>query len=90
MKKRKLLNLNMKIFWVQVFKKLLIYQKILEGIKLEYINNEEDFFYEIVTNIKFLDEINIDIKVKNAICFIDLPGFGIDSYLIQKLYNFII
>ena len=53
--------------------------EILEGVNKDFINNEENFFYEIYTKIKFIDEFKYDNKLKNQICFIDLPGFGTNN-----------
>ena len=54
-------------------------RKILEGSNGKFTNNEEDFFYEINIKIKFIDNLKIDNKLKEKICFIDLPGFGTNN-----------
>jgi hypothetical protein len=53
--------------------------KILNGFNNDFSNNVEDFFYEIYTKIKFVDEFNFGDKLKDQICFIDLPGFGTNN-----------
>ena len=53
--------------------------KILNGVNNDFSNNVEDFFYEIYTKIKFVDEFNFGDKLKDQICFIDLPGFGTNN-----------
>ena len=54
-------------------------RKILEGSNGKFTNNEEDFFYEINIKMKFIDNLKIDNKLKEKICFIDLPGFGTNN-----------
>jgi len=54
--------------------------EILEGANGKYIENEEDFFYEIDIRIQYIHENKqIDDDLKEKICFIDLPGFGTGS-----------
>ena len=66
-------------------------QKILEGTNGKFTKNEEDFFYEINVKIKFIDELKIDDKMKQKICFIDLPGFGTNnSFEVTETYSHLI
>ena len=58
--------------------------KILEGINGKFTNKEEDFFYEINIKIKLIDKLKIDEKLKEKICFIDLPGFGTNNPFEEK------
>ena len=58
--------------------------KVLNGVNKEYINNEENFFYEIYTKIRFIDENNFNDTIKDKICFIDLPGFGTENIFEKK------
>ena len=51
-------------------------KKILESINKEYSKDENDFFYEIYTKIKFFEEYQFPLKLREKICFIDLPGYG--------------
>ena len=53
--------------------------KVLNGVNNDFSNNVEDFFYEIYTKIKFVDEFKFGNKLKDQICFIDLPGFGTNN-----------
>ena len=53
--------------------------QILEGSNGKFIDNEEDFFYEIDIKIKFVDDLKLDENLKEKICFIDLPGFGTNN-----------
>jgi len=53
---------------------------ILEGANGKYIEDQEDFFYEIDIRIQYVHENKqIDKNLKEKICFIDLPGFGTGS-----------
>ena len=54
-------------------------RKILEGVNGKFTNNEEEFFYEINIKINMIDKMIIDNKLKEKICFIDLPGFGTNN-----------
>ena len=54
-------------------------QNILSGLNGKFTDNEEDFFYEININIKFIKDSDIDDSLKERICFIDLPGFGTNN-----------
>ena len=58
--------------------------KILEGINGKFTDKEEDFFYEINIKIKLIDKLKIDEKLKEKICFIDLPGFGTNNPFEEK------
>ena len=58
--------------------------KILEGINGKFTDKEEDFFYEINIRIKLIDNLKIDEKLKEKICFIDLPGFGTNNPFEEK------
>jgi len=58
--------------------------KILEGINGKFTDKEEDFFYEINIRIKLIDKLKIDEKLKEKICFIDLPGFGTNNPFEEK------
>ena len=53
--------------------------RVLEGTNGEFSKKEEDFFYEIDINIKFVDDLKLDDSLKEKICFIDLPGFGTNN-----------
>lgn len=53
--------------------------KILEGANGKFCSDEKDFFYEINIKIKLIDELKIDNRLKEKICFIDLPGFGTNN-----------
>jgi GTP-binding protein EngB required for normal cell division len=53
--------------------------RVLEGTNGEFSSKEEDFFYEIDINIKFVNDLKIDESLKEKICFIDLPGFGTNN-----------
>ncbi len=54
-------------------------QNILSGLNGKFTENEEDFFYEIDINIKFVKDAEIEDSLKERICFIDLPGFGTNN-----------
>ena len=54
-------------------------QNILCGLNGKFIEKEEDFFYEIDINIKFVKDSDIEDSLKERICFIDLPGFGTNN-----------
>ena len=54
-------------------------QNILCGLNGKFIENEEDFFYEIDINIKFVKDSDLEDSLKERICFIDLPGFGTNN-----------
>ena len=49
---------------------------LLKNINENFANNEDDFYYEVYTNIKFFEENPFYQKLKDKICFIDLPGYG--------------
>ena len=53
--------------------------EVLEGSNGKFIDNEEDFFYEIDIKIKFIKDLKLDDSLKEKICFIDLPGFGTNN-----------
>ena len=53
--------------------------QVLEGSNGKFIDNEEDFFYEIDIKIKFIYDLKLDDSLKEKICFIDLPGFGTNN-----------
>ena len=53
--------------------------EVLEGSNGKFIDNEEDFFYEIDIKIKFIYDLKLDDSLKEKICFIDLPGFGTNN-----------
>lgn len=53
--------------------------EVLEGSNGKFIENEEDFFYEIDIKIKFIYDLKLDDSLKEKICFIDLPGFGTNN-----------
>ena len=57
---------------------------VLEGTNGEFTQNEENFFYEININIKFINDLKIDDNLKEKICFIDLPGFGTGNAFERK------
>lgn len=62
--------------------------RVLEGTNGEFSGKEEDFFYEIDINIKFVNDLKIEDKLKEKICFIDLPGFGTNNDFEKKgVYN---
>ena len=53
---------------------------ILEGANGKFVEDEEDFFYEIDIRIQYIHENKyMDNNLKEKICFIDLPGFGTGS-----------
>jgi len=54
-------------------------QRTLEASNYEFSQNEEDFFFEIDVNMRFIEELNIDNDLKEKICFIDLPGYGTNN-----------
>ena len=54
-------------------------QRTLKASNYEFSNNEDDFFFEINLNIKFINELNLDDDLKEKICFIDLPGYGTNN-----------
>ena len=58
--------------------------RVLEGTNGEFSGKEEDFFYEIDINIKFVNDLKIDDSLKEKICFIDLPGFGTNNEFEKK------
>ena len=73
-------------------------RSILEGVNGKFTDKEEEFFYEINIKINMIDKMNLDNKLKEKICFIDLPGFGTNnpfeendtySHLIQSCDLFI-
>ena len=78
-------NLN-KIYYYYIKNRLI--SKNIEHIK-EIINitnesypkSEEDSFFLLETNIKFLDDINMKSEIKNNICFIDFPGHNTNNNL---------
>ena len=53
--------------------------RMLEGANGEFPKKEENFFYEIDINIKFVNDLKLDESLKEKICFIDLPGFGTNN-----------
>ena len=59
-------------------------REILEGINGKFMEDEEDFFYEIDIKIKLVDESDIDNNLKKSICFIDLPGIGTNNIFEEK------
>ena len=58
--------------------------RVLEGTNGEFSQKEEDFFYEIDINIKFVNDLKLDASLKEKICFIDLPGFGTNNEFEKK------
>ena len=58
--------------------------RVLEGTNGEFTGKEEDFFYEIDINIKFVNDLKIEDRLKEKICFIDLPGFGTNNEFEKK------
>ena len=58
--------------------------RVLEGTNGEFTGKEEDFFYEIDINIKFVNDLKIEESLKEKICFIDLPGFGTNNEFERK------
>ena len=58
--------------------------RVLEGTNGEFTKKEEDFFYEIDINIKFVNDLKIEESLKEKICFIDLPGFGTNNEFERK------
>ena len=78
-------NLNNTYYY---YKKNKLLSKNIDHIK-EIINitnesfpkNEEDSFFLLECNIKFLDDINIEPKIKKNICFIDFPGHNTNKNL---------
>lgn len=50
-------------------------KKLLKGMNGEFIDKEEDFFYLVNIKIKTLDTY-VDDRLKEKICFVDLPGYG--------------
>ena len=58
--------------------------RVLEGTNGEFSGKEEDFFYEIDINIKFINDLKIEDNLKEKICFIDLPGFGTNNEFEKK------
>ena len=50
-------------------------KKILININEYFSNEKENFFYEVYTKMKFLEENRFSQKLKDKICFIDLPGY---------------
>ena len=58
--------------------------RVLEGTNGEFSKKEEDFFYEIDINIKFVNDLKLDDSLKEKICFIDLPGFGTNNEFEKK------
>ena len=50
-------------------------KKILKNINTNFSDKKDNFFYEVYTKIKFLDENKFSQKLKDKICFIDLPGY---------------
>ena len=54
-------------------------KKILEGANETFLEDEEDYFYEINIKMKMIYESNMDDILKEKICFIDLPGFGTNN-----------
>ncbi len=53
---------------------------ILVGANGKFVEDEEDFFYEIDIRIQYIHENKyMDNNLKEKICFIDLPGFGTGS-----------
>lgn len=51
-------------------------KKILESVNKEYTDNEKYFFYKIYRKIRYFEECQFPLKLKERICFIDLPGYG--------------
>ena len=54
-------------------------KKVLEGVNENFLEDEENYFYEIDIKIKMIYESNMDDSLKEKICFIDLPGFGTNN-----------
>ena len=52
---------------------------ILEGANGKFLEDEENFFYEIDVRSKMIYESNMNDYLKEKICFIDLPGFGTNN-----------
>ena len=59
-------------------------KKILEGANEKFLEDEEDYFYEINIKMKMIYESNMDDSLKEKICFIDLPGFGTNNEFEKK------
>ena len=51
-------------------------KKILKNINENFTDKEHNFFYEVYTKIKFIEENKYAQKLKDKICFIDLPGYA--------------
>ena len=71
-----------KVYYFEPFKNIIgkgidQINRVLEGANGKFINNEEDFFYEIDIRIQIIHkDKQMDKNLKEKICFIDLPGFG--------------
>ena len=82
------------IYYFYIKNKLLSHK--IEDIK-EIINltnesfpqNEEDSFFLLEINIKFLDDMKIKPEIKNNICFIDFPGHNTNNnfFFEKKIYQ---
>ena len=49
---------------------------ILKNVNENFTEKGSNFFYEVYTRIKFLEDNQFAQKLKDKICFIDLPGYG--------------
>ena len=63
--------------------------QVLEGSNGKFIDNEEDFFYEIDIKIKFISDLKLDDSLKEKICFIDWQGLELIINLKQKEHTLI-
>ena len=83
MRKTRFMNENNKYYFISeketIADNIEDIQNILNGLNGKFTDNEEDFFYEIDINIKFVKESDIEDSLKERICFIDLPGFGTNN-----------
>ena len=59
-------------------------KSFLENLNYKYEENEENFFYIINVKVSFLDIFEFDEKIKEKICFVDLPGYGTNNKFEEK------
>ena len=56
-------------------------KEIIDITNESFPKNEEDSFFLLECNIQFLDDINIESRIKKNICFIDFPGHNTNKNL---------
>ena len=94
-RKTRFININNRFYFQSekevIAKNIEDIQNVLNGLNGKFIQNEEDFFYEIDIRIKFVHDSEMEDSLKERICFIDLPGFGTNNKFesLDTYYNLI-